>query len=149
MIEIERKFLVENPPENYTTWPASKIRQGYIAITEKDKEVRIRQKENRYFQTVKSGIGLVRHEIEIELTHEQFEALWPSTQGKRIEKIRYYKDWGNFTIELDIFLGSLDGLCTAEIELTNMDDNNNLILPDWFGQEITEDEHYKNRNLAQ
>ena len=149
MIEIERKFLVENPPENFKSWPAVKILQGYVAIEDNGREVRIRQKENRYFQTIKSGNGLIRSEIEIELTKEQFEFLWPATEGRRIEKTRYHLQWNYHTVELDVYSGNHEGLCIAEIEFDSEEESKAIIVPEWFGAEVTEDEQYRNRNLAQ
>ena len=40
--EIERKFLVDRPPDDLHGYPAADIDQGYIAITEDGVEVRIR-----------------------------------------------------------------------------------------------------------
>ena len=44
--KIERKFLLDEPPEGRDD-PVTKIRQGYIAITEVGTEVRIRKEGTR------------------------------------------------------------------------------------------------------
>ncbi len=149
MNEIERKFLVKDPPSNYVNWPFSKIRQGYLFISDSGNEVRLRQKGDQYFQTIKSGDGLVREEIEIELTRNQFESLWPATSGRRLEKTRYRHEWLKYTIELDVYSSNLEGLYVAEIEFPNEEESHLTTLPDWFDKEITLNSKYKNRNLAQ
>ncbi|HEX9975464.1 MAG TPA: CYTH domain-containing protein [bacterium] len=146
--EIERKFLVKKLPGDLHQYPSIEILQGYLAIRSDGTEVRLRKKGSRYFQTVKSGSGLLRCEAEIELSKDQFEKLWLMTEGKRIEKIRYEITYSGATIELDVFIGMLQGLVVAEVEFISIEQANEFVLPSWFGIEVTEDERYKNRNLA-
>lgn len=87
--EIERKFLVTKLPQNLERYRSTKIVQGYLAICEDGTEVRIRKKDDNYFQTIKNGSGLERKEVEIEISQQQFEDLWSMTEGRRVEKIRY------------------------------------------------------------
>jgi adenylate cyclase len=85
MIEIERKFLLKSLPDDMQG--ETPILQGYLAHDE-HREVRIRQYGNNHFLTVKEGRGLRRREIEVEISPRQFQALWPSTEGRRLEKVR-------------------------------------------------------------
>jgi len=146
--EIERKFLIKSLPENLEQYPHEDIVQGYLAINENGNEVRLRQKGNKYFQTVKSEGEKIRFESEIEITEEQFNSLWEATKGKRIEKTRYEIPCENGIIELDIYRGDLDGLLSAEIEFSNEEDSNKFIIPEWLSTEVTNDKEYKNQNLA-
>jgi adenylate cyclase len=146
--EIERKFLVKEPPENLQQYPSTEILQGYLATTKDGTEVRLRKKASRYFQTVKSGFGLQRGEVEIELSKDQFEQLWQMTEGKRIEKTRHEVADSDVMIELDIYRGNLIGLIVAEVEFQTVEQAKSFIPPSWFGIEVTEDERFKNRNLA-
>jgi len=144
-IEIERKFSVKHLPDGLENYPQHHIVQGYISIGNDGKEIRLRNKDNDYFLTVKSGGGLVRSEYEIKLTQEQFQDLWPATDGKRLEKTRYFIP-GN--IELDIYSGDLEGLITAEVEFKSEKDSEEFTPPDWFDEELTYDKKYKNQSLA-
>lgn len=146
--EIERKFLLNKIPSNLKSFPCSTIYQGYISIEEDGTELRLRKTEDKFYQTVKKGRGLIRKEIEIELTRKQFDVLWPLTRARRIKKKRYYIKEGKFLIELDIFYGSLKGLITAEIEFSDLKASKNFNPLPWFGREITQDDQYKNKNLA-
>lgn len=146
--EIERKFLVESLPENLEQYPHKEVVQGYLAITEDGTEVRLRQKGSKYFQTVKSGSGKTRFESEVEITGEQFGTLWEATKGKRVEKTRYEIPHENGIIELDVYHGDLEGLLSAEIEFPSEEESNEFIMPEWLGEEVTDDKRYKNQNLA-
>ena len=150
-IEIERKFLVDKKPENLDSYQQYKISQGYIDITDdrsENLEMRIRMKGDKYYQTVKSGWGLERSEEEIELSKQQFNTLWPFTEGRRIEKIRYEINYGKHLIEFDVYLEQLEGLMVAEVEFDNVEESEAFKPPDWFGKEVTEDERFKNKNIA-
>jgi adenylate cyclase len=146
--EIERKFLVKSLPENLEQYPHKEIAQGYLAIAEDGTEVRLRQKGGKYLQTVKSGSGKTRFESEIEITEDQFRALWDATEGKRVEKTRYELPHENGTIELDIYHGELDGLLSAEMEFSSEEDSDKFSPPEWLSKEVTNDKKYKNQSLA-
>ena len=141
-IEIERKFLVAEPPSNLERWPSTAIEQGYLAITDDRPEVRVRRRGGRAFLTVKSGAGRVRVEEEIEIEPDRFE-------GLRIEKTRYEIEAdGGLVIELDVYTGDLAGLVVAEVEFDSEKAAEAFAPPEWFGADVTEDVRYKNQRLA-
>ena len=147
--EIERKFLVKHLPDQIDSYPQSTIRQGYLITTDDGIELRVRQKAERFFQTIKMGKGLSRTEIEIPLSGDQFNALWPHTTGRRVSKIRYKVPVGDHTAELDCFDGDLADLEMVEVEFSSVEASQQFTPPAWFGSEVTEDERYKNKWLAQ
>lgn len=146
--EIERKFLVVKLPENLDAYPKNEIVQGYLAIAPDGTEIRLRKKEDKYFQTVKTGGSKTRGEFETEITEEQFKIFWQATEGKRVEKTRYQIPCGDNVIELDVYHNNLKGLLSAEVEFKSEADGNTFVAPEWFGGEVTEDSRYKNQNLA-
>lgn len=147
-IEIERKFLVDHLPASFANLTGVVIHQGYLIAAEGGVELRIRQKQAGFSQTIKAGEGLSRTEIEIELSEHQFRQLWPYTGGRRVSKIRYTLPVGNHTAELDRFDGDLAGLVLVEVEFSSVDASRQFTPPDWFGVEVTEDSRYKNKQLA-
>ena len=147
-LEIELKFLVFEAPPGLGRYPHAAIRQGYLALDPDGTEVRIRQKGERFFQTIKRGAGLQRIEVEILLTRAQFEALWPMTEGRRVEKIRYDIAYEGHVIELDVYDGALSGLLTAEVEFPSLEASAAFHPPPWLNQDVTEDKRYKNKRLA-
>jgi adenylate cyclase len=148
-IEIERKFLVPDPPADLDRHPSTSIEQGYLAIAGDGTEVRIRRRDGSAALTVKSGGGRSRVEEEIELDAQRFERLWPLTDGRRIEKTRYEIPAGEgLTVELDVYDGALAGLVVAEVEFDSEQAADAFAAPDWMGREVTDDERYKNQRLA-
>lgn len=147
-IEIERKWLVEDPPD-LKGRKGVIIIQGYIAVSVEGAEVRLRRKGERYFETVKTGTGLQRGEIEIELSRKQFNSLWPATRDRRLEKTRYTIIWHRKTIELDVYKKRLAPLKVAEVEFKSRKEAADFSPPPWFGKEVTDDSAHKNVNLAQ
>ncbi|MGH7892920.1 MAG: CYTH domain-containing protein, partial [Thermodesulfobacteriota bacterium] len=146
--EIERKFLVNEIPEDLYKYPSNVISQGYLEVTDDETEIRIRRIEDRFFKTVKSGRGLERKEIETKIGSEAYNEEWPKTAGMRIEKRRYEIPYERHVIELDIYLGDLAGLVVAEVEFKSVEESARFVPPDWFGTEITDDVRYSNRSLA-
>ena len=148
MKEIERKFLVSGPvPGGLAFEP---IRQGYITAASDSAEVRLRQKGETCFLTVKSEGGLVRDEYEIAIGKPEFGILWPLTEGRRVEKIRHRGALaGGLEFELDIFQGHLAPLMLVEVEFPSEAAARAFVPPDWFGDDVTEDRRYRNSALAQ
>ncbi len=143
--EIERKFLLDVLPNHISTYQCFHIEQGYISVALDGTEVRVRRKDTQCFLTVKKGNGGVREETEIEISASQFVALWPLTEGRRIEKNRYSFAAG---IEVDVYQGTLAPLIVAEIEFDSLEGSKTYKVPPWFGKEVTDDNAYKNRTLA-
>ena len=146
--EIERKFLVKEMPRGLGDYRASEIIQGYLTATEDDNEIRVRKKGDRYYETVKSRKGLMRKEIEFEIGEKVFNALWPLTEGMRVEKTRYDIPYGGLLIELDVYSGGLKGLVVAEVEFQSVEESEMFTPPAWLGREITGDARYSNAHLA-
>jgi adenylate cyclase len=146
--EIEKVFKVRQIPKNIEQYPSENIVQGYLAIDASGAEVRLRKIGERYFETFKGSGRLQRRELEIELSHDQFNALWPGTEGRRVEKVRYQIEEGIQKIELNVFRGKLAGLVLAEVEFNSREKSAEFEPPGWFGAEVTEDSRYKNQNLA-
>lgn len=146
-LEIERKFLVVN--ENFKTisYQSIHIIQGYIC-REQGRSVRIRVDDNVGYITIKgksTDNGLSRYEWEKEISLDDATELLKLCNDGVIEKIRYKVKSGDHIFEVDEFLRDNKGLVIAEVELRNCDDN--VILPDFIGLEVTGEIKYYNSNL--
>jgi adenylate cyclase len=145
-MEVERKFLVAEPPD-LDGIDAEEIEQGYLAIGSEG-EVRLRRKGDRRLLTAKQGGGLSREEAEAEIDPEAFETLWPLTEGRRVRKRRHRMEHGGRTIEVDVYEGDLDGLVVAEIEFPSEEEARAFEPPEWLGEDVTGDRRYLNETLA-
>lgn len=117
--------------------------QFYLFASNKD-EIRLREIDNNLFLfTIKHGVGQIRKEYEWEIPKWLFFCLLKLTKAK-IEKRRYlYKNW-----EIDVY-SEFPGFAVAEIELKHPLES----IPSFppfikLIQEITNDEHWKNHNIA-
>ena len=146
--EIERKFLVRKLPDDLTSYPSAEISQGYLVSLDDGLQVRLRKSGERHSLTYKRGIGNVREEREVELTAEQFVALWPATEGKRLLKTRSKIPVGDRVVEIDVYHGRHEGLVVAEVEFDTEEAAKDFMPPAWLGDDVTGDPRYSNQLLA-
>ena len=85
-MEIERKFLTKELPENLSTYPCRHIEQGYLST---NPVVRIRKDNDKYELTYKGKGAMVREEYNLPLTKESYEHLREKIDGRLIIKKRY------------------------------------------------------------
>ena len=79
---------------------------------------------------------------------ENYDKLLPASEGRKISKTRYEFEWNSKTVELDVYKAQLKGLITSEVEFKHDENPMDFEPPGWFGKEVTEDDRYKNKNLA-
>lgn len=144
--EIERKYKVKD--DSYKKLSVGKLyRQGFLS-TNPQRVVRVRVADNKGFLTVKSAnIGAERSEFEYIIPlDEANEMLDKLCEKPIIEKYRYTIQFEDFTWVVDEFLGENEGLVLAEIELQY--NSQAFKVPDWIGEEVTDDMRYYNSNLV-
>ena len=153
--EIERKFKVKQvPQEILETIAPLELVQTYLAAPE-GQERRVRAINNeRFVITVKipqvSSNGLIRQELEKEISKEDYELFLHQQKGTQIKKKRYKVPAENgLTYELDIYEGELDGLMVVEVEFPTEELADSFEKPDWFGKDVTSNKAYKNASLAE
>jgi CYTH domain-containing protein len=145
MIERERRFLVRRMPDLLPH--PQEIVQGYL--TTEPAAVRVRRIDDRHVLTIKTGTGRNRVEIERPLSPEEFDALWEVAVELRIAKRRHRIDLDDRNVaELDLFDGELAGRRLVEVEFADDRSADALVVPDWFGREVTDDPRYTNASLA-
>jgi CYTH domain-containing protein len=145
-MEIERKWLVAALPAPMPIG-GQHIRQGYVA-RDGSVEVRVRLVDATSLLTIKVGAGLARREVELEIGADEADELWPATEGRRIEKMRYRVPAGDHVAEVDVYEGALAGLRTVEVEFASEADAASFVAPAWFGDEVTGDGRWSNAALA-
>ena len=167
--EIERVYLLRALPTPLPRGEVWRIDQGYLPprstvndgdshspgapIAPHQLEGRLRRITHsdgsvEHIHTVKSGIGLVREEIERGIDAETFAREWPRTIGRRLEKVRTRISVGDRLWEIDQF--TQIPLVLAECELPSADAP--LEIPDWLApfivREVTEEPAFRNAELA-
>lgn len=144
--EIERKFLVDTGTIDWEEASGrERMRQGYL-LNEKGRNIRVRIAGTRAFLTIKGKAeGITRPEYEYAIPVEDAEGLLRLTDGRLIEKTRYYFEIAGHTWEVDVFEGENLGLIVAEIELASEDEP--FEKPFWAGEEVTHNPRYLNAQL--
>lgn len=147
-MEIERKYLVITPPENYQTYPFHHIEQGYLNT---EPVVRVRREDQEYYLTYKSKGLLSREEYNLPLTKEAYDHLIQKSDGNILTKKRYLipvEGADRLTIELDVFEGKFEGLILAEVEFETQEEAMAFIPPSWFDRDVTFSGEYQNSQLS-
>ncbi|MCI8599755.1 MAG: CYTH domain-containing protein [Lachnospiraceae bacterium] len=146
-MEIERKFLIKQLPEDLETYPSQILEQAYLCT---EPVVRVRQSDDEYTLTYKSKGLMSREEYNLPLTAESYTHLKKKADGNIIKKRRYRIPWeGGLTIELDIFSPPFQGLILGEVEFISEEQAKAFLPPDWFGEEVTWSTEYHNSTLSQ
>ena len=157
-MEIERKFTIRSLPKDLNQYECKELEQGYLCT---HPVVRVRKSEKNgeasYILCYKSKLGLekkedataqVCREEEMPLTKESYEKLLSKVDGRVITKTRYLIPYDVYTIELDVFAGELAGLVFAEVEFSDEEASATFAVPDWFAEDVTFDDRFKNNRLA-
>jgi adenylate cyclase len=146
--EIERKWVADQPPAADALGAGTALRQGYVAI-DGDVTVRVRISSRQAWLTIKGGgEGLDRTEVEVDLDLPEAEDLWEHTADRRLEKTRHRIPVDEYTAEVDLFTGPLDGLCVVEVEFPTVGAAEAFRAPAWFGREVTGQPEWSNASLA-
>ncbi|MEQ1492744.1 MAG: CYTH domain-containing protein [Terricaulis sp.] len=142
----ERQFLVRSEDWRAQAHRRETIRQAYLAITE-TLTIRVRVIGDSAWITIKSKAdGPSRDEFEYAIPRADADWLMAARQGGMIEKVRHSIFFGGRTWTVDEFGGDHAGLVLAACELEAADAQ--LALPDWIGDEVTDDPAYRNSALV-
>ena len=154
-MEIERKYMVKELPENLTQYKFKKIEQGYLCH---NPTIRIRKSNENYILTYKSKFGLepvetggpvVNNEVELPLTEEAYLNLRNKTDGNMVYKTRYLIPLRDgLTAELDLFEEILQGLVIVEVEFPDLQSADDFCPPEWFGLDLSSDRRFTNYHLS-
>ena len=140
-VEIERKFLVRT--KKLPRLPKGSVYdQGYLSLKP---AVRIRASEDGGWITVKGPGKVSKSEFEYSISRRDAEDMMALCKW-RLRKIRYKVRVGSHVWDVDEFQSGHRGLWVAEVELRSEDEE--FVLPEWAGKEVTGDSRYSNANLA-
>lgn len=156
-LEIERKFLLSEFPDQLieegllAVRSDRRIEQTYLAM-DKSQELRVRRMTDflqdgvvTYNQTFKRGNGLVREEIEYEISEEIYGQLIRAFGVKPLVKRRVTVDWQGIGIEIDCY--EHIALIVAEVEFDSVESADAFESPAWFDRDISSERDYSNKKM--
>jgi CYTH domain-containing protein len=153
---MKRKFLIKNKSKFSDCIKTAYIEEAYISefsnikIRMESDAYSKRKLSTKYMMVITSCDQITGMEnIETkDISYNTYADLSNNKIGKKIEKLRrYYKLDNNLIAKLDEFQ-SIPDLKIVEIKFDNEEDANSFIVPEWFGEEITFNSKYENRNLS-
>ena len=149
--EIERKYRVTSDAWRRQAHKVRTLRQGYLSDLDASggrSSVRVRIGGDQAHLNIKSAtLGIERREYEYPLPLEDAQYMLDHLcMGSLIEKNRHYVRYEGLLWEVDEFFGDNAGLVVAEVELESVDQQ--PALPDWVGEEVSEDARYFNVMLV-
>ena len=158
-MEIERKYLVAQLPDNIEQFRHLEIEQAYLCTSP---TLRIRRMGDSYILTVKEHVttdssAIHNREEEFALNAQSYNRLLAKCDSGHVAKTRYYIElyqltgdisYQGLTAELDIFHGRHKGLQLVEVEFPNTESANSFTPPSWFGDDVSSDPCYRNSFLA-
>lgn len=145
--EVERRWLMKGAPD-ISLGIGLQIKQGYL--TDRGKEVRIRQEGDRCLLCGKSALAVKRWEEQVDISKQLFDAMWPLVGNRIINKTRYFLNLPGGPYELDIHEHPHQGLVTIERAFRTEEEAGQFVLPDCFGKlrEVTLEPAYRSWQLA-
>lgn len=162
-MEIERKFLLNEIPNNLEQYLFHEIEQAYLCI---NPVIRIRKEDDEYYLTYKGSGLLAREEYNLPLTQDGYLHLLTKMDGVLIRKRRYcipildplfYDEKGipshdplapKLTLELDFFDEPFSPLILGEVEFPSLELANTFVPPAYFKEEVTHNPLYHNSNMS-
>ncbi|AZN39083.1 CYTH domain-containing protein [Paenibacillus albus] len=156
-LEVERKFLLPVYPAalvqsgELVILSEQRIDQTYLAIAD-SQELRVRRLVDlatgtvHFTHTFKSGGGLVREEIEYDISEGLYEQVMQAFQAIPLTKNRITARWNDTTtVEIDIY--DQIQLTVLEVEFESEKEALAFVPPDWFGQDISSAKEYSNKKV--
>ena len=154
-IEIEKKYRVTKLPEDLEKYQKIEIEQAYLNHGCKP-TLRLRKyNEDEYIISYKAKRKghrddlSVCDEIELPLSKEAYEHLKNKIDGRIIYKTRYVVPLDNgLKVEIDRFKGFFEGVCFAEIEFKSEEQARSFEVPEWLGEDISNQKRVRNGYMA-
>lgn len=154
--EIERRFLL--PPckakrlLKRLNLPYDKFPLTQFYLPSDEGSLRYRKVGKHYIRTFKKGEGMVRTEIEEEVSEAEFRNAYSKHVGVPVKKVRYRFRLKGRLYELDEFKGPLKGLVMMEAEFDDPDEAERFALPGTLKtlvlDEVTPNRDFTNYALA-
>jgi len=156
-LEIERRYLFNSCnidklfKKEGISYIISNMEQFYLKATSEE-TLRFRKEDDKYIKNIKKGSGLVREEIEEDISKSSFLEAKSLNLGAIIKKERFKFIIDGNRFELDIFKDNFKGLAILEIEFKNLKEAQNFKMPTVLKsrivKEITNESIYSNGALS-
>ena len=142
-LEIEKTYLLKHLPDGLLKSSFKDIEDLYLPKGAVHAHLRIRKAGDSYVITKKEPVpgesASIHEEHNIKLTVSEFAAL-QNCNCDRIRKRRFYYQYNNRVVEVDIFFGQLSGLALADFEFSSKEEMAEFKIPDFCLADVTEED---------
>ena len=150
-IEYERTFLASRIPDGLSSCEYAILEDTYFPISLKHCHLRLRRKGDNYEITKKlkqrEGDPSSFVESTIILDRDEYLA-FSSVDGKRISKKRYKYVYNAYLLEVDVFMGGLEGLILIDVEFTGDKEKDLYVMPPFCLYDATRESFLAGGKLA-
>lgn len=151
MIEYEKTCLLKYIPFKKDELPSKEVFDIYIDDNREHLDLRLRKNGDKYEITRKCPVneGDSSHQIEttIKLSEKEFKSLSIS-EGRKVRKIRYTKEFNGYVGDFDIFLDDLYGLAMVDFEFETEKAKNEFVMPEYCLADVTQEDFIAGGMLA-
>jgi len=147
-IEREYTFLVNELPGNLGDFPSIIVSDSYVPASEEHPILRIRRRGDKCEITKKypadskdggiSGDSSRQVEHTIPLLGAEYDVL-DACEGKRLKKRRFFYEADGVKSDIDVFLGDLIGLATADFEFESEEEMLVFEAPSFVGADVSQE----------
>jgi len=149
--EFERKFLVLKRFLPKRMPKATRIEQGYLRTSPIQERVRIFNGTRAVFE-IKGPRNFESDALPLPVAQARYLLDQYREEGTGLilkDRHELASAWRDLVWEVDFFRGRHRGLVIAEIEIPRLGMRlDRKKFPLWIGEEVTDNPHYKNKNLA-
>ena len=154
-VEIEKKYKIIEMPKDIEKYQKIEIEQSYLNHG-CEPTLRLRKyNENEFILSYKARNKEYRddlsvcNEVELPLSKKAYKSLRNKIDGRTIYKTRYIVPLADgLKVEIDIFKDFFNGVCFAEIEFESEEQANSYKIPNWLGEDISNQKRVKNGYMA-
>lgn len=141
-IQLAIEQRAKNPSVRIRLSKSKKGKEAWITLKGRS-AVQLARKNKTKAPEGSSGYG--KTEFEYVIPYEEALALFKKCDHA-LSKVRYHVPFGGYVWDLDEYVDDHESLWTAEVELQN--ENEEVKIPPWCGQEVTGHPSLTNHNLA-
>lgn len=144
---IERNFIPLSPPPINVCFIY--VECGYLST--KKNEAVVERHDGLYTLSLRKSKGLVQDRWDLILSSAQYSKLWGFTAGRRVcKRVNCYgaQRTEKMRLETSIYLGPLEGLVLVNVLFDSIESAKKFTPLYWFGEEVTKNPLYAEKNLA-
>jgi len=142
MIEFEKTYLAKYIPVDLNNYPSKTITDRYIPVDSNHPVLRLRNSGGKFTLTKKYPVrdGDASSQIEETIILSEKEArVLEKIEAKAVSKTRFYYNYCDNPLEIDVFKEELSGLIMIDAEFNSEEEKNKSKMPEFCLVDVTQE----------